>query len=322
MDVVSDVLRTIRMEGALFLNGEFHEPWCVSAPRGSDFATILSPGAQHMAILHVVLEGRCWIQLQGGEPVALEAGDAVTMPHGDAHLIGSGLGHSAVDLDHVVRVNLPELSLVRYGGNGDRSVVVCGWFAYEGDVQNPLVAALPRLFRTPLRTRPSGPWLEHSVRYVLSEAASGKPGSVAVASKVAESLFVEALRGHIESLSLEQTGWLAGLRDPQVGRCLELMHSRPAHAWSVEVLAQEVHLSRSALAERFAELVGMPPMQYLKQWRLATAARMLRSEGSKLLRIAKAVGYETEASFGRAFKAAYGVSPGAWRDGRGPMAAS
>lgn len=314
MDVVSDVLRTIRLEGALFLNGEFHEPWCVAAPKGRDFATILCPGARHMAIAHVVLEGRCWLQLEGAEPMALEAGDVATMPHGDAHLIGSGLAHAPVQLDHVVNVQ-PDPALVRYGGAGDRSVVVCGWFAYEGDVQNPLVAALPRLFRTSLRDRPSGPWIEQSVRYALGEAAAGKPGSVAVASKVAESLFVEALRGHMESLPQDQTGWLAGLRDPQVGRSLALMHARPAHAWTVEELAQEVHMSRSALAERFTELVGVAPMQYLRQWRLAAAARLLRNEGSKLLRIAEAVGYETEASFSRAFKAAYGVSPGAWRSG-------
>jgi AraC-like DNA-binding protein len=316
MDVVSDVLRTIRLEGALFLNGEFHEPWCVAAPRGSDFASILCPGARHMAIVHVVLEGRCWLQLHDGEPMALQAGDVAAMPHGDAHLIGSGLGHAPVELDHVVRVNLPDTSLVRYGGGGDRSVVVCGWFAYEGDVQNPLVAALPRLFRTSLRDRASGPWIEQSVRYALVETAAGKPGSVAVASKVAESLFVEALRGHMESLPQDQTGWLAGLRDPQVGRSLALMHARPAHAWTVEELAQEVHMSRSALAERFTELVGVAPMQYLRQWRLAAAARLLRNEGGKLLRVAEAVGYETEASFSRAFKASYGVSPGAWRNGR------
>lgn len=316
MDVVSDVLRTIRLEGALFLNAEFREPWCVDAPRGVDFASVLCPGAQHLAILHMVLEGSCWIRLHGGADIELRAGDAVAMPHGDAHLLGSGPGHSAVDLDHVVQVRLPELSRIRYGGDGDKTVVACGWFAYEGDVQNPLVAALPRIFRSHLRTRPSGPWIEQSIRYVLAEAAGGAPGSLAVASRVAESIFVEALRAHIESLPPQQRGWLAGLRDPQVGRCLELMHRQPAQPWSVESLAQEVHMSRSALAERFTELVGVPPIQYLKQWRLAAAARMLCSDHGKLLRIAEAVGYETEASFSRAFKSAYGVSPGNWRSAR------
>jgi AraC-like DNA-binding protein len=315
MDVLSDVLQMIRLEGTLFLNGEFHEPWCVNAPRGSDFAPVLCPGAQDLAILHMVLEGRCWIQLHGGEAMALEAGDVVVMPHGDAHLIGSGLRHAPVDLDHVVRVKLPELSRIRYGGEGDRTVVVCGWFAYERKVPHPLVATLPRIFRSAVGRRPSGPWIEQSIRYVMGEAASGRPGSSAVAAKVAEALFVEALRGYIESLPPQQSGWLAGLRDPQVGRCLALMHSQPAKAWSVETLAQEVHMSRSVLAERFNELVGMPPMQYLKRWRLATAARLLCNERSSLIRVAEAVGYESEASFSRAFKSEYGVSPGLWRSG-------
>ncbi|MES2480503.1 MAG: AraC family transcriptional regulator [Pseudomonadota bacterium] len=315
MDVLSDVLQMIRLEGALFLNGEFHEPWCVNAPRGSDFATILCPRAGNLAILHMVLEGRCWIQLHGGDPIALEAGDAVVMPHGDSHLIGSGLRHTAIDLDHVVQVKLPELNLIRYGGDGDRSVVVCGWFAYEREVSNPLVAALPNIFRSPVGRRPSGPWMEQSIRYALGEAGSSQPGSGAVAAKVAESLFVEALRGYVESLPPQRTGWLAGLRDQHVGRCLGLMHTQPSRAWSLEALADEANTSRSVLVERFNDLVGMPPMQYLKHWRLSVAARLLCNERSSIVRVAEAVGYESEASFSRAFKREYRVSPGQWRRG-------
>jgi AraC-like DNA-binding protein len=315
MDVLSDVLQMIRLEGALFLNGEFHEPWCVNAPRGSDFATILCPRESNLAILHMVLEGRCWIQLHGGEPIALEAGDAVVMPHGDSHLIGSGLRHTAIDLDHVVQVKLPDLNLIRYGGEGDRSVVVCGWFAYEREVPNPLVAALPNIFRSQVGRRPSGRWMEQSIRYVLAEAGSSQPGSSAVAAKVAESLFVEALRSYIESLPPQQTGWLAGLRDQHVGRCLGLMHTQPARDWSLEALAHEANTSRSVLAERFSATVGMPPMQYLKRWRLSMAARLLCNDRSSIIRVAGEIGYESEASFSRAFKSEYGVSPGQWRSG-------
>jgi AraC family transcriptional regulator, alkane utilization regulator len=321
MDVLSDVLQMIRLKGALFLNGEFHEPWCVDAPRGADFASILCPGAQNLAIVHMVLEGRCWIQLHGGEAMALGAGDVAMLPHGDAHLIGSGLRHAPIDLGHVVQVKLPELAPIRYGGQGDRAVLVCGWFAYEREVPNPLVAALPRMFSSCVGQRPSGPWIEQSIRYVMTQANSSQPGSGAVTAKVAESLFVEALRGYIETLSPQQTGWLAGLRDRQVGRCLALMHGDAAREWSLDALAQEVHSSRSVLAERFSELVGMPPMQYLKRWRLAIAARMLCNEGSSIARVAEAVGYESEASFSRAFKSAYGVAPGLWRSRAGSRVA-
>jgi AraC-like DNA-binding protein len=252
--------------------------------------------------------------LPGDAAVPLHAGDVVTFPHGDSHLLGSGMRHAPVSIDHIVRVKVPELTGLRYGGDGDRSVIACGWFAYERDVANPLVAALPRLFRSSVRQRASGAWLEQSVRYIVNEAASQQPGSNAVASKVAESLFVEALRGYIESLPAQQTGWLAGLRDPQVGKCLALMHGEPARAWTVDSLARMVNTSRSVLAERFSALVGDSPIAYLKRWRLAVAARLLCNERSSLIRVAEAVGYESEASFSRAFKTEYGTSPGAWRN--------
>ena len=316
MDPLSEVLRLIRLQGALFLSGEFHEPWCVSAPEAAQFASVLCPGAPQLAILHMVLQGRCWVRLPDGEQVALEAGDVAAMPRGHAHLIGSGLRHAPVDLQHVVRVKLPELAPIRYGGEGAACLVVCGWFAYESDVPNPLVSSLPSLFRASVGSGPGGAWIEQSIRYALHEADAGHPGATAMAAKVAEALFVETLRAYIDALPAQQSGWLAGLRDPQVGRCLTLMHQHPARAWSVEGLAQEVHVSRSVLAERFGHLLGVPPMLYLKRLRLAPAARMLcATRRVNLLQVAGAIGYESEASFGRAFKAEYGVAPGAWRGG-------
>lgn len=313
MDVLSDVLRMIRLEGALFLNGEFHDPWCVDVPPARDLAQVLLPGAEQLVICHFVVEGRCWIQLSGGAARQLQAGDVVVLTHGDAHRIGSGLKHASVNFDHVVQVRLPELRRVRYGGDGDRSVVVCGWFSYERGMSNPLVSTLPRLFSASVGARPSGPWVEQSVRYALTEGARGEPGSDVVASKAAEVLFVEALRGYVESLPIEHRGWLSGLRDPQVGRCLALLHGDPARAWTVSDLAREVNVSRSVLAERFTELVDMSPMQYLKRWRLTLAARLLSNGNSGLARIAESIGYESQAAFSRAFKNEYGVAPGYWR---------
>lgn len=313
MDVLSDVLRMIRLEGALFLNGEFRQPWCVDAPSGGILAQVLHPGAPDLAICHFVLEGQCWAQLIGEAPVLLQAGDVVTFPHGDSHLIGSGLGNAPVSVDHALQVQLPLLTRIRYGGEGDLALVICGWFAYERDIPNPLTSALPRMFCASVGKRPSGPWIAQSVRYALEEGDTPHTGSNVVIAKVAEMLFVEALRGYIESLPPSQTGWLSGLRDPQIGKCLSLMHAQPARDWSVAELANEVHMSRSVLAERFTELVEMPPMQYLKHWRLSMAARLLCNELSNLAQIAEAVGYESEAAFSRAFKAEYGVSPGLWR---------
>jgi AraC family transcriptional regulator, alkane utilization regulator len=315
MDVLSDVLQMIRLEGALFFNAECHEPWCVEVPKGSDVAQVLRPGAENLAICHMILEGRCWIQRPESEAVPIQAGDVVVLPHGDSHMIGSGLQHAPVNIDHLIQVKIPELNPIRYGGQGARVVVVCGWFAYERDVPNPLIASLPRLFRSSIGQRSSGQWIGQSIRYALIAAASRQPGSSAVAAKVAESVFVEALRAYIESLPPLQTGWLSGLRDAHISRCLDLLHSQPARNWSIEELAQEVHVSRSVLAKRFNDLVGVPPMQYLKRWRLALAARLLCNERSTLIRVTEAIGYESEASFSRAFRKEFGISPGQWRRG-------
>jgi AraC-like DNA-binding protein len=313
VDALSEVLRLIRLRGALFLHGSFHAPWCVQVPPGADAARVLCPGARQLAILHMVLEGHCWVRLAGEDPFRMHAGDVVALPAGDAHVIGCELDRQPVDPRHALRLKLPELAPLRYGGEGEATALVCGWFAYEGDAANPLLAALPRVLRVSLGSRPAGPWIEQSLRYALAEAAASQPGAPALTAKVAESMFLETLRAYLDHLPPQHSGWLAGLRDPQVGHCLALMHEQPARNWTLDTLAQEVHSSRSVLSERFTGLLGTPPMKYLKHWRLTLAARLLCSERGKLVEVAEAVGYESEASFSRAFKGAYGVSPGAWR---------
>jgi AraC-like DNA-binding protein len=313
MDVLSDALRVIRLKGALFLNAEFHEPWCIAAPTSAELAPVLSQEHEPTAICHLIVEGRCWTQLPDHEPVALEAGDVVAFPYGDAHILGSGKNHGPVAVRDAVALKVPELARARYGGEGATTVVVCGWFAYERHVASPVMAALPRLFRTNIRRRPSGAWLESSIRYAVGETTSGRAGSDVVADKLAEVLFVEALRGYIEELPDRQFGWLAGLRDPLVGRSIALLHERPAEPWTVASLARAVNVSRTVLADRFVALAGVPPMQYLTEWRLALAAHFLRNGRLTLTNIAEQVGYESEAAFSRAFKRQYGKPPGTWR---------
>lgn len=243
----------------------------------------------------------------------LAAGDVVVFPQGDAHLVGSGVGNAPPAVGDAVELRLPQLTRLSYGGQGAATVVVCGWFGYEQHVANSIMSALPPLFRTSVRRRPSGAWLESSIRYAVGEATSGRAGSDVVADKLAEVLFVEALRGYIDALPARQTGWLSGLRDPVVGSSIALLHDRPAENWTVASLAQAVNVSRTVLAERFVALIGMPPMQYLTQWRMALAAHLLRSGRMSLTRITEQIGYESEAAFSRAFKRAYGEPPGAWR---------
>ena len=313
MDVLTDALRVIRLKGAFFLNAEFGEPWCIAAPSGADLARLHATAGDRMAICHLVVSGRCWLGVPDGDALALEPGDAVALPHGDAHLLGSGRKGSRMQSRHAVHLDLPALARARYGGAGAPTFVVCGWFSYESQLANAVMSAWPRVLRTNIRRRPSGMWLENAVQSALTEAAQGRPGSEAVADKVAELLFFEVLRGYAESAPPQHTGWLAGMRDPLVARSLELMHGRPAEAWTVASLAREVSSSRTVLAERFVARVGIPPMQYLTRWRVLLAAHLLRGGELNLGRIAQRIGYESEAAFNRAFKRQFGLPPGAWR---------
>lgn len=312
MDALSDVLRTIHIEGALFLHAELGAPWCVDAPESVAIAERTRSRREPLAILHLVLEGTCWAELPGRPPLRLEPGDLVAFPHGHAHRIGSDLLRPAVTLDHVLRA-APELPSIRFGGSGACTTLVCAWLALEHEVPELLSAALPDVFVAPLGRRPAGSWIQASTRHALAQAASGQRGSAVMSAKVAEVLFVETLCAYVETLSSDQTGWPAAVRDPQIGRCLSMMHGDPTRAWSVTELARAVGMSRSVLAARFTEMLGVPPMQYLKGWRLAVATRLLSDESSTLAAVATRIGYGSEAAFHRAFKRAHGISPGQWR---------
>jgi len=316
MDVLSDVLRTIRLEGALFLHAEFGEPWCVDAPPSAMMAPALQAGADPLAICHLVAEGRCWARLPDGEAISLQAGDVLVLPHGDAHLVGSGPRHAPLSLEHVVQLHVPDLNGKCYGGRGERTSLICGWFSYERAIAHPLIAALPAIFRSPLGGTTSATWIQASARHALQEAAAGEAGAKAIGAKVAEMLFVESLRRYIQTLPEPDTGWLAGLRDPLIGRALGLLHAEPARAWTVSTLADAVHVSRSVFAERFQTMLQVPPMQYLKHWRLALAARLLRDGRESITRVCDAVGYGSETAFNRAFRKEFGQAPGQWRRAR------
>ncbi|MDE2159149.1 MAG: AraC family transcriptional regulator, partial [Burkholderiales bacterium] len=277
-----------------------------------DWAPVLLPGAQHLVIAHLVIDGRCWIEAPGAPARELRQGDIALLPRGDAHRLGSS-GTGPPRAEDAVVLDLPELVSRHFGGQGPSCRLASAWFAYDHQVPNPLMAALPHLVVTNIALRAHGAWLSQSVAHALEQAAAGPPGSGVIAGRVAEALFVEALRGHLEALPQLQTGWLAALRDPPIGHCLTLMHGDPAHGWTVRELAQQVGMSRSVLAQHFTERLGMPPMQYLKRWRLAAAARLLGNQRISLSQVAETVGYDSEASFNRAFKSIYGVAPGLWR---------
>jgi AraC-like DNA-binding protein len=190
---------------------------------------------------------------------------------------------------------------------------VCGYLACDSRLAQLLLAGLPALLHVNVRATSAGMWLEASVRYALAEARSPRPGGAGVLAKLSEVLFIEVLRLYMTQQDTNRFGWLAGLRDRIVGAALTALHERPAHAWTLEELAQVAHTSRSVLAERFQYLVGSAPMQYLTQWRMILAANLLRGSNTPLARIAEEVGYQTDTAFSRAFRREYGTAPAAWR---------
>ncbi|MGE5128358.1 MAG: AraC family transcriptional regulator [Sphingomonadaceae bacterium] len=315
MDPLSDVLKTVRLDGAVYLNADFTAPWCARTRFGMMAAAGL-PGAEGPAVFfHFVLEGRCRVRLEG-ERETLDAGpgDMILLPHDDTHVLGSDL--QLAPLDATGMVALPpagEMIELRHGGGGEATRFVCGYLLCDRRMSRPLFDSLPRLLRIPVGDAPGAEWIADLLRVGVRETARSNPGSASMLAKLSELLFVEAMRRYAASLPVGQKGWLAAMRDPQLGRALALMHAEPGRAWTVEDLAREVALSRSALGERFAELVGEPPMQYLTRWRLALAAQSLRAGGEPVGRIAERIGYDSEAAFNRAFKREFGAPPAKWR---------
>ncbi len=321
MDVLSDVLRTVRLTGALFFPLKASSPWVDEVPPASAFASLLLPRAQHVVSYHVVRRGACWAGLVNGPPLHLEAGDILVIPHGDSYFMSSAqdLRSSSAQADAVLTffremtmASAPRV-VIEGGGGPERVEVVCGFLGCDIRPFNPVLASLPRVVHLRPQTAKGSERLAQLIEFALAESRDGTSGAKCVLLHLSEILFVEVVRRYLETLTSGHTGWLAGLRDPLVGHALARLHDRPADSWSLERLAKEIGTSRSALADRFTHLVGQPPMRYLTQWRLQLAAGMLADGAAKVSAVAQDVGYDSEAAFSRAFKKFVGTSPAAWR---------
>ncbi|WP_425260635.1 AraC family transcriptional regulator [Rubrivivax sp. RP6-9] len=324
MDALSQTLRVVRLVGAIFLHGRFTAPWCYQSPHADAAAPILEPTAERVVIFHLITEGTCWVELDGLPPLQLTAGDAVLFPQGDAHRMGSqpGLPPASGARLHEVLARRPRL--LAYGGGGATTRLVCGYLACDARLAQLLLAGLPPVVKVGVRGSNAGMWLEASLRYALAEARSPRPGGQGVLAKLAEVLFIEVLRIHMNAQAVGRTGWLAGVSDRIVGAALRALHAEPARPWTLDDLARAAGTSRSVLAERFSQLVGQAPMQYLAQWRMLLASNLLARSNAPLARIAEEVGYLTDTAFSRAFRREYGMPPAAWRRrqaGEAPAAA-
>lgn len=317
MDTLSDVLRAVRLTGAVYFAIEASAPWVAETPPGPAIAPHIVHGVEHVINYHVLIAGTCWAGLLDQPAVHLQAGDVIVFPQGDAHVISSAPGmRGAPDPELHRRASQGALpvTLSIQGGGAERVQVICGFLGCDARPFNPLLASLPRMIH--LRgTGEGGSAVRRLVELALSESTAPRAGSDCVLARLSELLFVEVVRQHVAALPPETTGWFAGLRDESIGRALQLLHRRPATDWSLDALAKEAGLSRSVLAERFVQLVGVPPMQYLAQWRIQLAAALLRSSQAGLAEIAEGVGYGSEAALSRAFKRLVGVAPALYRRG-------
>ena len=314
MDALSEALSAVRMTGAIFFSAECSAPWGFKVPSLEKSAPLLSPGTERLVGYHLVTEGEALVQTQGSADIALVPGDVAIFPHGNPHTVSHGAPKALFDSGAFVgKFIAGRLHTMRLGGGGELTRFVCGYFGCERRADRLFLAGLPPVIRINVRGDAAGGWLESSIRHLVTEAGSGRPGCAVLLSKMAEALFIETLRRYMEQLPPEHTGWLAGARDPIVGGVLVLLHRKPHHPWTLDEIAHEVGCSRSVVAERFTRILGEPPLRYLARWRMQLAARLLETTHKPVLQLASDVGYESEAAFNRAFKREFDLPPAQYR---------
>ena len=304
MDVLTDVLNTVRVSAACQGRLELGAPWGVQVPAGE------------YSKFHVVIEGRGMLELEGeAEPILLEEGDLIALPHGDGHVIRDSPRTLARPMEELFRSNGQAScgGAVRLPGTGPTTSLVCGRLQFEDPRNHPVLSVLPRVVHLRSAEGRAIPWLESTLRFIACESSSDRPGADTVVNRLADILFIQIVRGYLASTPNDSRGWLRALTDPQIGSSLGIIHAEPEQSWTVATLASKVGMSRSTFAGRFSELVGEPPLHYITRWRMQKAAALLREGRATLADIADRVGYDSEAAFSKAFKRWIGSAPGAYR---------
>jgi AraC family transcriptional regulator, alkane utilization regulator len=336
VDVLSEVLRVIRLTGAIHFNAGFTQPWSFMTSPPGLLAARLMPGAEAITLFHVATSGSSWVTCGNIAPVRIDAGDVIIFPRGDQHVMTSDLDLTPVPISSIMpKVATNQITLVEHGGGGEEARFVCGYL-HSDQRFSPLLDAMPALICVRMRNgtlvleafsetgRHAEPvvleqevqWWQASLAHLIGESTTPGQGNRALLARLSELLFMEVVRWQLRYVSEGRRGWLAGLNDPSIGRVLALLHAEPARDWTVEQLAQRAALSRATLAKRFVELVGETPMQYLAGWRMHLAKRLLRDSTRGLAEIAVRVGYDSEAAFNRAFSRVVGTPPGTWRQAK------
>jgi AraC-like DNA-binding protein len=313
-DIVPQVLDLVRLTGAVFFRSDLRAPWALTCPATRDVAGALPPGSGSLVMFHIVAEGHCWFALENGVKRHLTRGDVVVMPYGDAYSFGSREHADPIPIATLLPPTpWTELPRLVFGGDGEHTLVVCGYLRGDAVLFDPVLRALPSLFVVRPPAGPAEAWVTATVEYAL-QAPQSLHHPARSNQRLPELLFTEVLRLYLhEGPDVELTGWLAALRDPVVGQALSLLHANPARDWTVAELAMAVAASKTVLVDRFGQLLGRPPIRYLTEWRLNLASGMLRTTRLGVAEIGAKVGYSSEEAFSRAFKRALGKAPAHWR---------
>ncbi len=321
LDVLSDVLRAVRLTGAVFMRSRLTAPYALTVPKRYD-ASMPMARLRHISVFHLIVSGECMIETASGQRQLLKAGDLVLLPFSAEHKLWNGEPPRFVCATKVARPgSLDGLWAIDHGGGGAETRMVCGFIESSEFLFTPVFHTLPEMLIEPTAGEAANETVGAMIAFTVSELLNlidqSTPGTQVILGRMMEILFVEMLRRHGERLSAESSGWLGALNDPIVGRALQLLHADAARKWNVADLAREAGTSRTVLAERFNALLGRPPIEYATCWRIQLAADRLRNGRDAIAAIAVDVGYESEAAFARAFKRVTGISPGRWRDGAG-----
>lgn len=319
-DVLSDVLRAIRLTGSLQFCFMPSGNWQTG---NKPAMARLASGTGSVMPFHILVEGACWLKIDG-QHIDLAAGDVVAFPFGTGHQLGVGSdGPTILPTEDLPPRPWRELPILRYGDGSGQVRLLCGYLQCDSMSFRPLRAALPNLLYVRTKDADGTGWLRATIDQITAEVDRPRSGGLSMLERLTEITFIELLRHQISAAQPVASGWLAALADPALGRCLALIHEDPRRDWSVETLAAAAGLSRSSLSERFETILATSPIRYLREWRLCQASIALSTTSRPIAAIAEEAGYGTEAAFNRAFSRVYGMPPASWRQAarRGPVAA-
>ncbi len=317
--LLHSALEQLRLEGAIFFRSELTEPYAFESTPNV-VADVLHPGAERIVLFHIIANGSCWVSAANGERHRADHGDVIVAPYGDPHVIE---GDTPAECVSILTLLTPPpwdaMPLLRHGGGGARTDLVCGYLFSDDPLFDPALGAFPPVFVVRLPEGPAAGWLQASIAYSLEETSLSNASPSLISRRLPELVLIEVLRHHLATAPALDHGWLAALRDPVLAPAMSMLHASPERKWTVAELASSAAVSRSLLDERFRQVLGRSPIRYLTEWRMHLAEDLLATTDVGIFTLARRVGYDSEEAFSRAFKRARGLPPSHWRAARSTL---